>query len=60
MTFHRVHSNSEEVSYIPWQNKYPDLKTTYYKKPEFLLWTKLLETLLITKSHIPVTAAFER
>ena len=27
-TFLRVHSNSEEVSYLSWQNAYSNLKTT--------------------------------
>ena len=29
-TFHWVHSNTKEVSYLPWQNKFPSLKTTYH------------------------------
>ena len=27
-TFLRIHSNSKEVSYLPWQSKYPNLKST--------------------------------
>ena len=34
MTFLRVYSNSKELSYLPWQKKYPNLKTT------FDIWSK--------------------
>ena len=34
-TFRRVHSNLKEVSYLPWQNKYSNLKTTCHIKPKF-------------------------
>ena len=50
-----VHSNSEEVSYLSWQNTYPNLKTTCHIKLKFSLWTKLLENLLLTKYLISVT-----
>ena len=36
MTFLRVHSNSKEVSYLPWQNTYPNLKTTCHIKLNFI------------------------
>ena len=36
-TFLRAHSNSKEISYLPWQNKYPNLKTTSHIKPKFFL-----------------------
>ena len=55
-TFLQVHSNSEEVSYLCWQNTYPYLKTTSYIKLKFFLWTKLLENLLHPKYLISVTA----
>ena len=48
-TFLRVHSNSKEVSYLSWQNTYPNFKTTYHIKLKFFLWTKLLENLLLAK-----------
>ena len=38
-TFLRVHSNSEEVSYLSWQNTYPNLKTTCHVKLKFFLYT---------------------
>ena len=41
--FCRVHSNSKEVSYLLWQNKYSNLKTTGHIKPKFFLRAKLLE-----------------
>ena len=48
-TFLRVQSNSKEVSYLYWQNMYPNWKTTCYIKLKFFLWTKLLENLLLGK-----------
>ena len=53
-TYLRVHSNSKEVSYLSWQNKYSNLKTTCHTKLKFFLWTKLLENLLIAKYLISV------
>ena len=44
-----VHSNSEEVSYLSWQNSYPNLKTTSHIKLNFFLWTKLPENVLLAK-----------
>ena len=41
--------NSKEVSYLPWQNTYPNLKTSCHIKLKFFLWTKLLENLLLAK-----------
>ena len=55
-TFLRVYSNSKEVSYLCWQNRYPNLKTTCHIKLKYFLWTKLLESLLLTKYLISVTA----
>ena len=45
-TFLRVHSNSEEISYLSWQNTYPKSKTTSHIQLKCFLWTKLLENLL--------------
>ena len=50
VTFLQVHSNSK--SYLSWQNRYPNLKTTCHIKLKFFLWTKLLESLLLTKNLI--------
>ena len=55
-TFLRVHSNSEEVSYLSWQNTYPNLKTTSHIKLDFFLWTKVLENLILAKYLISVDA----
>ena len=33
----QVHSNSKEVSYLSWQNAYPNLKTTCHIKLKFFL-----------------------
>ena len=55
-TFFRVHSNSEEVSYLSWQNAYPNLKTTCHIKLKFLLWTKLVQNLFLAKYLISVAA----
>ena len=56
-TFLRVHSNSKEVSYLSWQNRYPNLKTTYHIKLKFFFWTKLLMSLLLAKYVVSVAAA---
>ena len=55
-TFLHVHSNSEEVSYLPWQNTYTSLKTTFHIKLKYFFWTKLLANLLLAKYLISVTA----
>ena len=55
-TFLPVHSNSKEVFYLSWPNKYPNLKTTCHIKLKFFLRTKLLENLLYTKYLISVAA----
>ena len=55
-TFLRVHSNSKEVSYLSWQNAYPNLKTTCHIKLKFFSWTKLIEKLLLAKYLMSVTA----
>ena len=41
--------NSKEVSYLPWQKKYPNLKTTCHVNPKCFLWTKLPKNLLLAK-----------
>ena len=57
-TFGRVHLNSKEVSYLPWQNKYFNLRTTYYiKQKRFFL--ALLENLLLAKYSIPIPVALK-
>ena len=43
VSYLRVHSNSKEVSYLSWQNIYPNLKTTCHVKLKIFSWTKLLE-----------------
>ena len=52
--FSRVHSNSKELSYLSWQNTYPNLKTACHIKLKFFFWTKLLENLLLAKYLISV------
>ena len=56
VTFLWVYSNSKEVSYLSWQNKYPNLKTTSHVKLKCFLWTKLLENLLLAKYFTSVAA----
>ena len=56
-TFLRVHSKSKGVSYLSWQNKYPNLKTACHIGLKFFLWTKLLENVLLAKYLISVAAA---
>ena len=53
-TFLTVHSSSEEVSYLSWQNTYPNLKTACHIKLKHFLWTKLLENLLFARYLISV------
>ena len=55
-TFLRVHSNSIVVSYLSWQNRYPNLKTTCHIKLKFFLWTTILKNLLLAKYFISVAA----
>ena len=55
-TFFRVHSNSEQVSYLSWQNTYPNLETTRYIKLKFFLWTELLENILFARYLVSVAA----
>ena len=52
--FLRVHSNSKEVSYLSWQNRYGNLKTNCHIELKIFLWTKLLESLLLAKYLISV------
>ena len=59
-TFLRVHSNSKETSYLSWQNKYPNLKTTCHIKANIFLWPKLPKNLLLAKCFRSVTAALIR
>ena len=56
-TFFRVHPNSKEVSYLSWQNKYPNLKTTCHIKLTFFMWTKLRQNLFLAKYLISVAVA---
>ena len=55
--FSRFHWNSKEVSYLSWQKKYPNLKTTCHIKLKLFLWTKLEEILLLAKYLIFFTVA---
>ena len=55
-TFLRVHSNSKEVSYLPWQSKHPNLKTPCHFKRKFFLWTKRRNGLLLVKYLISLVA----
>ena len=55
-TFLQVHSNSKEVSYLSWQNIYPNSKNTCHIKLKCFLRTKLLENLLLAKYLTSVTA----
>ena len=48
-TFLRVYSNSQEVSYLSWQNGYRNLKTNCHIKLKLFSWAKLLKSLLLAK-----------
>ena len=52
VTFLRFHSRG----ILPWQNTYPNLKTTCHIKLKFFVWTKLPENLLFAKYFISVAA----
>ena len=56
MTSLRVHSNSKVVSYLSWENTYPNLKITCHVKLKIFSWTKLLENFPLAKYIISVTA----
>ena len=56
VTFLRVHSNSKEVSYLPWQN----MSTTCHIKLKCFFWNKLLENLLLAKYLISVAAPLSK
>ena len=45
------------MSYLPWKNKYPNVKTTCYINPKFSLRTKLPKSLLPPKYVMSVAAA---
>ena len=56
-TFLRVHSNSKEVSYFSWQNRYPNSKTACHVKLNFSCeLNSVLESLLLAKYLISVAA----
>ena len=54
--FSRSSFYSNEVSYLPWQNSYPNLKTACHIKQTFFLWVKILEKWLLEKYLLSVTA----
>ena len=56
MIFLRVCSNSKEVFHLSWQTTYPNLKTARHIKLKRFLWTLLLESLLLAKYLISITA----
>ena len=55
-TFLLVHSNSEGVPYLPWQNKYFNLKTNGHIELKFSLWTNLPKNLPLAKYIIYAAA----
>ena len=59
-TFLRVHSNSKKISYLFWQNRYPNLKTICHIMLNFFLLSKLPESLLLAKYFIYVTATLNK
>ena len=56
-TFLRVHYNPKEVSYLSWQNTYPNLKTSCHIKLKCFMGTKLTENLLLAKYLTSVAAS---
>ena len=57
-TFRRVHSNSKEVSYLPWQDNHLNLRTTC-QQAKIFMWTKLPENLYLEKYLVSVAATSE-
>ena len=57
--FSRVHSNSKEVSYLTWQSKYSNLKTTCHIKAKFFVWTKHVKKLLSAKFLISSRTVYQ-
>ena len=53
--FLRVDWNSKEVSYLSWQNTYPNLKTTWHVTLKFFLSIYFLKNFLLAKYLISVT-----
>ena len=45
---------------VSYQTNYPYLKNTCCIKPEFFVWTKYLEKLLITKYRLSISATLRR
>ena len=60
VTFLQVYSNSKELPYLSWQNKYLNLKTTCHIKLKCFLWPKLLECLLLAKYLIYVAGTLSK
>ena len=60
VTFLQVYSNSKELSYLSWQNKYLNLKTNCHIKLKYFLWPKLLEGLLFAKYLIYVAGTLNK
>ena len=58
--FSRGHSNSRKVSYLSWQNTYPNFESTCHIKLKFFLWTKLIENLLLAKYPISVSVTLRK
>ena len=58
--FSKFIQTQKGLSYLSWQNTYPNLKTTCHIKLNFFLWTWLLETLLLSKYLISATAPLRK
>ena len=58
--FFKFIQTQKKVSYIPWQNKYLNLKNTCHIEPKIFLWTKLLKNLLLAKYLISVAATLKQ
>ena len=53
---HQFYSILREVSSLPLQTKYSNLKTICHIKPNYFLWAKLPEKVLLAKYVTPVAA----
>ena len=59
-TILRVHSSSKKVSYLLWQDRYRNVKTTCHIKLHFFWLSKLPESLFPARYFIYVTATLNK
>ena len=58
--FFRSSVKLKKLSFLSWQNTYPNLKTTYHIKLKLFLWTKLLELTYLSFFHMKFPARVKK